>query len=196
MDGSYAAALHGYVQNLTQIHFVIENNLQGLRAAESALSECGLSFIEKKSGSLYFQNPNDLTEEVVINSKYSHDECQSITKIALAYKIPVMTLYELQKKSGFQIQDRNLVSKKSLQLQPIEILQILEDFRLLKKNPLNHKKEKSILISLKVPNGLLSQFKTSCSRKELKYQTQIKELMSKWLLENESTEQKNSVTQK
>ena len=44
-------------------------------------------------------------------------------------------------------------------------------------------KEPSKLISIKMPPPLLRAFKQKCEIEGLKYQTQIKELMRKWLLE-------------
>jgi hypothetical protein len=34
---------------------------------------------------------------------------------------------------------------------------------------------------MKVPEGLLEEFKKECTSKNLKYQTQIKKLMKQWL---------------
>lgn len=59
---------------------------------------------------------------------------------------------------------------------PLQIVQFLDDFR-----KLNEKKEPSILISLKVPQSLLRNFKFECKKRNLKYQTQIKQLMQDWL---------------
>ncbi len=40
----------------------------------------------------------------------------------------------------------------------------------------------SVLISLKVPKNLLQKFRKKCESTDLKYQTQIKNLMIDWLL--------------
>lgn len=64
---------------------------------------------------------------------------------------------------------------------PLQIAQFLEDFRQLQ--ALNTKDE-SILISLKVPASLLGAFKTKSQLERVKYQTQIKTLMKKWLTES------------
>ena len=63
-----------------------------------------------------------------------------------------------------------------------EILQFIDDFQ--KLHTQNHpiKKEKSKLISLKVEPYLLNTFKLQCETQGLKYQTQIKQLMKEWLL--------------
>jgi predicted DNA binding CopG/RHH family protein len=45
---------------------------------------------------------------------------------------------------------------------------------------------KSKLISIKMPEDLLRLFKAKCASNKLTYQTQIKELMRKWVLESSS----------
>lgn len=58
-----------------------------------------------------------------------------------------------------------------------QIARFLEDFRLMHAN--NHQPSK--LISLKVAVPLLNAFRFQCDRQDLKYQTQIKVLMTEWL---------------
>ena len=70
--------------------------------------------------------------------------------------------------------------KKCLKLKPHEIIKILEDYRTLENTP-KAKEDKSILISIKIPESLLSKFKSACTDKNLKYQTQIKTIMKDWL---------------
>ena len=65
-------------------------------------------------------------------------------------------------------------------MKPIQILQFLEDFRILHGRD-RAIKDKSILISLKVPESLLRAFKAFSELHGLKYQSQIKLLMKKWL---------------
>lgn len=60
-----------------------------------------------------------------------------------------------------------------------QILQFLEDFRTLQAGVAAP--GKSRLISLKVPESLLSAFKTKAKLSGVPYQTQIKRLMSEWL---------------
>jgi len=62
-------------------------------------------------------------------------------------------------------------------LPPGEVAEFLENFRLL------HGGERSTsrLISMKVPEPLLDAFKRRCRLEGLRYQTQIKRLMSDWL---------------
>jgi predicted DNA binding CopG/RHH family protein len=43
---------------------------------------------------------------------------------------------------------------------------------------------KSKLISIKMPEDLLRLFKTKCAANGLTYQTHIKQLMKKWILED------------
>jgi predicted DNA binding CopG/RHH family protein len=69
-------------------------------------------------------------------------------------------------------------------MSPEEILQFLEDFRLMHEKPAS-----SRLISLKVPEPLLSAFRFKCSERGVKYQTRIKELMTAWV-RGEDTDQK------
>lgn len=59
-----------------------------------------------------------------------------------------------------------------------QIAQFLEDFRLLHGSV---KQQKSKLISLKVQPSLLTAFRFKCEQQNLKYQTQIKTLMTDWL---------------
>ena len=63
-------------------------------------------------------------------------------------------------------------------MRPEQILRFLEDFRRLHapKPP-----SKSRLISLKVPEPLLADFKTKAQLNSIAYQTQIKKLMRDWL---------------
>lgn len=64
------------------------------------------------------------------------------------------------------------------QMTPLQIAQYLDDYR-----KLFEKKSNSILISIKIPEDLLSAFKKKSDICEVKYQTQIKKLMRKWLEE-------------
>lgn len=56
------------------------------------------------------------------------------------------------------------------------ILEYLESFRLLHSPP-----TKSKLISIKIPESLLNSFRRKCELEHVKYQTQIKRLMERWL---------------
>lgn len=62
-----------------------------------------------------------------------------------------------------------------------EIIRFLESFRKLHGGPQVSVKNKSKLISMKVPEDLLYSFKTRCELDGVKYQTQIKELMKTYL---------------
>ena len=70
------------------------------------------------------------------------------------------------------------------ELSTSEILQFINDFQSLHAENTTPKKEKSKLISLKVEPTLLNSFKRQCELNGLKYQTQIKQLMKNWLLDN------------
>jgi len=56
------------------------------------------------------------------------------------------------------------------------VLEFLESFRRMQEKPL-----KSKLISLKVPEPMLNAFKQRSQLEGVKYQTQIKQLMTNWL---------------
>lgn len=56
------------------------------------------------------------------------------------------------------------------------ILEYLESFRLM-----NSPSTKSKLISIKMPESLLNSFRRKCELEDVKYQTQIKRLMERWL---------------
>jgi len=58
-----------------------------------------------------------------------------------------------------------------------EVLEFLESFRLLQ----GRASSRSRLISLKVPEHLLDAFRGRCRLEGVRYQTQIKRLMSGWL---------------
>jgi len=64
------------------------------------------------------------------------------------------------------------------EMSPEEVVQFLEDFRRLHGGAQTESK----LISMKVPVALLETFKARCRLEGLRYQTQIKRLMSDWLL--------------
>ena len=62
-------------------------------------------------------------------------------------------------------------------MKPEEVLEFLESFRLLH----GRASARSRLISLKVPEHLLEAFRGRCRLEGVRYQTQIKRLMSDWL---------------
>ncbi len=55
------------------------------------------------------------------------------------------------------------------------ILEYLDNFRLMQQAT-----DKSRLISIKVPESLLTSFRTKAELHQVKYQTQIKKLMAEW----------------
>jgi len=59
---------------------------------------------------------------------------------------------------------------------PEAILEFLESFRLM-----NDTSTKSKLISIKIPYSLLESFRRKCELDGVRYQTQIKTLMVRWL---------------
>ncbi len=59
---------------------------------------------------------------------------------------------------------------------PEAILEYLESFRLM-----NSPSARSKLISIKIPESLLTSFRRKCELENVKYQTQIKRLMEQWL---------------
>jgi hypothetical protein len=59
---------------------------------------------------------------------------------------------------------------------PEQILEYIESFRLMQVQP-----AKSKLISIKIPNTLLDSFRRKCEFAGVRYQTQIKQLMTSWL---------------
>lgn len=77
-----------------------------------------------------------------------------------------------------------LASKSQLLNQDLDdvtpIVQFLEDFRAMV-DP--RAQNKSILISIKIPEPLLAAFKFKASQKKTPYQTMIKTLMTQWLKE-------------
>lgn len=68
---------------------------------------------------------------------------------------------------------------RSRELTPEQIVEFLENYRSV---ALACSKTKSKLISLKVPEDLLSAFKTKAHLEGRPYQTLIKDLMTEWLL--------------
>ena len=67
----------------------------------------------------------------------------------------------------------------SRQASPEQVLNFLEQFRLMQAAATVPAKSK--LISLKVPEDQLALFRARCEIEGLKYQTQIKALMTRWL---------------
>jgi len=67
----------------------------------------------------------------------------------------------------------------SRQASPKQILQFLEQFRLMQAATTTPPKAK--LISLKVPEDMLALFRARCEIEGVKYQTHIKTLMAEWL---------------
>lgn len=65
------------------------------------------------------------------------------------------------------------------EMTPGQIAKFLEDFRLM---GVSAPPSKSRLISLKVPENLLAAFKSKAGKAGTPYQTQIKRLMTDWLL--------------
>ncbi len=59
------------------------------------------------------------------------------------------------------------------------ILEYLEQFRLMQQST-----DKTRLISMKVSESLLATFKTKSKLHQIKYQTQIKKLMTDWVNRN------------
>ena len=70
------------------------------------------------------------------------------------------------------------------EMSPLEIAEFLENYREL--HALNaENSSKSRLISIKIPENLLSAFRTEAKLHGVPYQTQIKKLMREWLLKTE-----------
>ena len=67
--------------------------------------------------------------------------------------------------------------KRCRQMKPEEIVQFLENFRLLH----GGERTPSKRISVRVPGTLLEVFRQRCRLEGVRYQTQIKRLMSEWL---------------
>ena len=63
---------------------------------------------------------------------------------------------------------------------PEQALTFLEQFRQLQQPD---RTAKSKLISIKVPEPLLDNFRQRCESEGIKYQTQIKKLMESWLID-------------
>jgi len=74
--------------------------------------------------------------------------------------------------------DEYLAQSKSFTTE--SVLEFLENFRLLQEP-----EERSKLISMKIPVPLLNSFRSKCELSGVKYQTQIKQLMIKWINEEE-----------
>ena len=64
-------------------------------------------------------------------------------------------------------------------LSATEIIEFLEDIRVLSESVAPSKKSK--LISIKIPESLLKAFKVRCLLEGIRYQTKIKELMCEYL---------------
>ena len=62
-----------------------------------------------------------------------------------------------------------------------QIVQFLDDFRIIHGASSSNEKPTSKLISIKVPEDLLRAFRTKSVLHDVPYQTQIKRLMLNWL---------------
>lgn len=69
-------------------------------------------------------------------------------------------------------------------MKPEQIVQFLEDFRILNGSRVFEGESK--LISIKVSNTLLETFRKKCELNHVPYQTQIKLLMKDWLISGSS----------
>lgn len=69
-------------------------------------------------------------------------------------------------------------------LTPLQIVEFLENYRTLfyAASSQNSLKNKSRLISLKIPEDLLAAFRFKADGEKTAYQTQIKKLMKEWAL--------------
>ena len=63
---------------------------------------------------------------------------------------------------------------------PQQIAEFLEQFRLMQGAQLSPS-TKSKLISIKIPQDMLTTFRAKCELEGVKYQTQIKRLMNDWI---------------
>jgi len=63
---------------------------------------------------------------------------------------------------------------------PKQIVEYLEQFRLMQQ-PAEKSASKTKLISMKVDEELLALFRSKCEIDGVRYQTQIKKLMTQWL---------------
>lgn len=71
------------------------------------------------------------------------------------------------------------IHKPQQKLSPEQIVQFLDEYT----NLINNVDSKSKLISLRVPENVLSIFKSKSQEKNIKYQSQIVALMRKWITE-------------
>jgi len=74
---------------------------------------------------------------------------------------------------------KNYLDKTS-EATPDQIVAFLEEFRLMQASG-NHNPPRSKMISLKISEDLLGLFRAKCAVEGIKYQTQIKTLMSQWV---------------
>jgi len=71
--------------------------------------------------------------------------------------------------------------QQSRKASPEQVLAYLEQFRLMQDPTRKSSKPISKLISLKVPQDMLTAFRAKCDMRGEKYQTKIKELMKQWI---------------
>ena len=69
--------------------------------------------------------------------------------------------------------------ERSRDMTPDQIIQFLEDFRQLRASKVTSKTK---LISIKVPEALLSVFRNKAMQEDVPYQTKIKSLMTDWVM--------------
>ena len=159
----------------------------------------------------HFQNPNDSSEQVNIIITYSLPPKKVKELDINGTTIPVLELSELAKMQETEVSDNSTakgVSDKSSPSplwfadfykeaaraykvrNPYDVATFLDNCRRMQSAALNtslaagkrtNAKPPSKLISLKVPVDLLAAFKAKAKLEDLRYQTQIKQLMTDWL---------------
>jgi predicted DNA binding CopG/RHH family protein len=154
-----------------------------------------------------FQNPDDSTEQVNIITTYSLSP-DKVTELDIdGTTIPVLALSELAKMQETAISDNNdeaatdtdspspfwfanfykEAAKNYKVSNPYDVANFLDNCRRIQSAALNTSLKKPIykqpskLISIKVPVDLLAAFKAKAKLENLRYQTQIKQLMTDWL---------------
>ena len=68
--------------------------------------------------------------------------------------------------------------KDAQKLSPTEIARFLDDFQ-----RMHQAEDRTIPISIKIPERLLRAFRSKCELRGVRYQTQMKKLMHAWLME-------------
>ncbi len=148
-----------------------------------------------------FRNPDNLLEMVDIVITEDVKAIKTVTRSAYGLRLRIAAiddLIEIKRKANRRQDREDIKALEKVEMKAVQyfsndyleqcksfsteaILDYLESFRLLQQC-----NDKSRLISIKVPESLLSAFRAKASLHQMRYQTQIKNLMTEWVMSKDA----------